>query len=72
MKTVKENTLTAEQIVEHAQKNHIWVNAMNCVRPSPKFLQEIGASVLDQLNSSEIRGELSDFFPVVYIRVNKS
>lgn len=40
-------------VVRSARANHIWLNAMACVRPSEEFCAQVGRMVLDQLAQRE-------------------
>lgn len=41
------------QVVESAEKNHIWINAFACVRPSDDFCAKLGRQVLEMLDQKE-------------------
>lgn len=79
---VSEDRLTAEQIVELARDNHLWVNAFSAIRPQDGFLADIGRSVVYKLNQTYLRttgfgepdekGGKAGESPVIYLRVNKS
>lgn len=72
------------QVIESAEKNHIWLNAFACIRPSDEFLIGIGRQVLDMLEQkenliyphqdSEIEAmrSIGKLTPELILRVNKS
>jgi hypothetical protein len=70
--TRREKEFTADERVALAQGNHIWLNAFACIRPTPEFLQDVGASVLTMLNDSPMVDDFIGKTAVTYIRVNKS
>lgn len=67
-----ENEWTAEEIVEMAKKNHLWINRMSMIRPTDDMLADIGAWVLDQIKHTDMTDALVGASPVVYIRINAS
>ena len=71
--------------VEKANRNHIYLNAFNCISPSPEFEREVGRFVLDRLknrdnlmpdNGIASENELVRFMaersPVLYLKISKS
>lgn len=50
---------------------HLWINALKCINPAPKFLQQIGQQVLDILRETKLRDSLG-ISPYAIITVNKS
>lgn len=62
---------TDAELVELARSNHIWLNAFSCIRPTPQFCQELGASILAKLNESEMRDDLG-ISKMIILTINKS
>ena len=72
------------QVLKSANSNHIWINAINCINPTPEFLQSIGSSVVRMLNCKEnlvipfqdIENEsiraIGRLSPELIVRINKS
>lgn len=88
--SIIESALTESQeydkkALQAAKDNHIWLNAMNCVRPTDEFLISIGKTILSKLskrdnlmpsdgitsNNESIR-ELAKLTPILYMSINKS
>jgi hypothetical protein len=71
---IAESELSMEQKVKLAEGNHIWLNAMACVRPSDDFLRGVGQEIVDMLNQSPVRGDMLgvEIGRVLYVRINKS
>ncbi len=69
-----DSTLSDAEKVALAEDNHIWVNAMMCVRPSDELYRMIGKQVLAMLDVSPIHGDMLGvkIGKVLYLRVNKS
>ena len=70
----RESDLTDADKVELAEANHIWINAMACVRPSDDLYRMVGKEIIDKLNESPIDGDLLGvkIGKVLYVRLNKS
>jgi hypothetical protein len=68
------------RVLEAAQANHIWLNAMQCIRPTPEFLKQLGKRALDMLNGDEnlipaggrVGDRISELTPCLVLYVNKS
>lgn len=67
-----EGELPAEELVKRGRGNHIWLNALTIVRPSPQTLEEIGRMVIRAVLESDVQDDKGVGFPVTYIRVNAS
>ena len=69
-----ESELSDAEKVALATGNHIWVNAMQCVRPDDDLYRSVGKIVIDKLNESPIHGDMLGvkIGKVLYLRVNKS
>jgi len=74
-----------KQVVLKAKENHIWLNAISCIRPTPEFKMQIGENVLAMLNCKDrlvpasgitdeldVMRELAELTPVLYLTINKS
>jgi hypothetical protein len=74
------NDAQCREIAETAEANHIWLNAMSCIRPTPEFLQSIGEQVLSMLDQkgnllpagARHDDEMAKLTPCLYMYVNKS
>ena len=68
------------EIAEMAESNHIWLNAMHYIRPTPEMLQDIGRQVLSMLEQKDNMlpagarhdDKLAQLTPCLYLYVNKS
>ena len=68
------------EIAEMAETNHIWLNAFQCVRPTPELCEQVGRTVLDWLNQKDNLlparaahdDDLARLTPKLYLSVNKS
>lgn len=49
----RKNLRYERDVLASAGDNHIWLNAFACVRPTPEFLQSVGAQVLRMLASDD-------------------
>ena len=69
-----ESELTDAEKLALADSNHIWVNAMECVRPSDALYRAVGKMIIDKLNESPIHGDMLGvkIGKVLYVRINKS
>jgi hypothetical protein len=67
-----ESELTDTQKVELAKGNHIWLNAFKCISPTDEFLLGLGRDVFNHLRNSDVVDDLSESFPITYIRINWS
>jgi len=77
---------TKDDVFNKADKNHIWLNAFDCVNPTPEFCQSVGKQILYMLNERErlipsyyetakknaSMNELSHLTPMLYLSINKS
>lgn len=67
-----------KDVLRAAQENHIWLNAFSCIRPTPEFLQKLGANVLHMLKNDDLTilagDELSRSigYRDLIVRINKS
>ena len=73
-----------KMVYEKAKKNHIWINAFDCIHPSDELKKHVGEVVLHMLNcretipsdgitsANETVRELAVLTPILYISVNKS
>jgi hypothetical protein len=68
----RESEFTAEELVEIAQRNHLWINAFTIIRPTDEILTEIGRWVLLVLRESRVRNDLTGLTPIAYLSVNAS
>ena len=68
----KECEFTPEEIVKHAEGNHIFVNAFSCIAPTDAFCADVGREVLRLLDESEMVDSFIGRTKVVYVRLNKS
>ena len=71
-------------ILRSAKKNHIWLNAFACVRPTTEFKVQLADQVLGMLNDkdylihdhqddeNETRRKLGLLTPELIVRINKS
>lgn len=63
-------------VIRMAEGNHLWLNAFRCVRPTPRFAEEVGREVLKMLNDPEnlivSRTPLIESDRVLILRINKS
>jgi hypothetical protein len=74
------NDAQCREIAEMAEANHIWINALSTIRPTPEILQSIGQQVLDMLNQKDNLlpagarhdCDLAKLTPCLYLYVNKS
>lgn len=68
-----------------ANDNHIWLNGLDCIEPTPRFKQQIGELVLKKLNcggclmpdtfilsEDQVLQELAKDATVLYLKINKS
>jgi hypothetical protein len=62
---------TAEELVKRANENHIWINAFDCINPSPQFLQNIGSLILQKLHTTDMSDSLG-ISPTIILVINKS
>lgn len=75
----------AAKRLEMIQGNHIWLNALYCIRPTDEFKRHLGDTILRWLNDQErlmpsesITSDneharaLGDLTPVLYLNINKS
>ena len=69
-----------KDVLESVKANHIWINAMMCIRPTDEMKRDIGDQILEMLNN-ENSLILSDFDGTTFeelkqkelvIRINKS
>lgn len=67
-----EKDWTPEELVDLAKGNHIWLNAFSCIRPTPEFLQSVGAAVVAKAMRAEVLDDWIASPSVTYIRINKS
>lgn len=44
---------TAEQVLQAVADNHIWLNAFDCINPTPKFCEDLGRDILAMLSGRE-------------------
>lgn len=56
---------TVQDIISNVECNHIWLNAFNCINPSPKTCEDLGRVIIDMLNSKinlvpKYNGDLSN------------
>ena len=62
---------TAEELIVKANQNHIWLNAFDCINPSPQFLQSIGNLILQKLHTTDMSDSLG-ISPTIILTINKS
>lgn len=77
-----EDQLSPEERLKELEDSHIWLNAFSCIRPSEKFLKEVGEMVVHRLNQTDLytpgfgepdeRGHRAGESPLIYLRINKS
>lgn len=69
-----------KDVLQSAEENHIWINAMMCIRPTDEMKRNIGEQILQMLNNRE-NLILSNFDGTTFeelkqkeliIRINKS
>lgn len=68
------------EIAEMAETNHIWLNAFQCIRPTPELYEQVGRTVLDWLNQkdnllpsgADHESKMAALTPKLYLSVNKS
>lgn len=69
-----------KDVLQSASENHIWINAMMCIRPSDEMKRDIGKQILQMLSNKE-NLILSDFDGTTFekleqkeliVRINKS
>ena len=70
-KARKISEVPAEDLVEIARGNHVWLNAFACINPTPDFLQSVGQTVLDKLEHTDLRDEFG-ISRITILTVNKS
>lgn len=68
----REEDHTPEEIVALAKDNHIFVNRISLIRPTPEFLADLGQAVVNALRDTEMTDDLIGQLPVTYIRFNAS
>lgn len=75
--------LTYKQCLEiayYACANHMWINAMSCIRPTDELKMQIGEQVLRWLDQKENllpsgadhESNMAKLTPVLYLSINKS
>ena len=62
---------TAEELVQKARDNHIWLNAMGAINPTDEFLMDIGRAILDKLEHTEMRDDFGISKKII-LTINKS
>lgn len=80
------SALTAYErgVLDSARKNHIWLNAFQCIRPTDEFKRQVGETILDMLDcrenlicdwqdsESEPLRAIGRLTPELIVRINKS
>jgi len=75
----------SKKVLQKAQENHIWLNAFDCVRPTPAFCESLGRSIINKLRDEEnlipmsgitsdveAMREIAKLTPIMYMSINKS
>lgn len=76
MKTIAYEDLSANEVKQAADDNHIWLNAFSCINPSEEFKAEVGGMILEKLKTTDLRatkllnGEAVG--NLIVVKVNKS
>lgn len=73
-------TPAQQRILDAVASNHIWLNAMQCINPTPEFCEQIGRQVLTMLDGNdnlipaggEVGSKLAELTPMLYLRINAS
>lgn len=65
------------QVLAMAKENHIWLNAMACIKPTDKFKIELAEQILEMLGQRDNLlpsgvGRLGELTPMLYLSINKS
>lgn len=68
------------EIADAACANHVWLNAMSCIRPTDELKMQIGEQVLRWLDEkdnllpsrADHESDLAQLTPVLYLSINKS
>jgi hypothetical protein len=62
---------TKDELLEIADRNHIWLNGFQCINPSDEFLKDIGRMILHKLDRSEMR-DSTGISREIILTINKS
>ena len=73
-------TKAEKRVLKMVHANHIWLNALQCVRPTPKFCEGLGRQILAMLDekenllpkNGEVGDEMAELTPCLYLYINKS
>ncbi len=68
------------EIAASATANHMWLNAMSCIRPTDELKMQIGEQVLHWLSEkgnllpsgADHESKMAQLTPVLYCSINKS